>query len=74
MPFLTILGEMQKIVGNKQNGKKLWYLFHLCRISSGVAPDVNIHESVSAQMKKGAAKAKWKVCTYIIATHSCNTS
>ena len=45
-------------------GKRLsWCLFHLCRISSGVAPDVNIHESVSAQMKKGAAKAKWKVRT-----------
>lgn len=29
-------------------------------IASGVAPDVNIHESVSAQMKKSAAKLKWK--------------
>ena len=37
------------------------HLYFSHRISADVARDVNIHESVSAQMKKGAAKAKWKV-------------
>lgn len=32
-----------------------------CRISGGVAPTKNIHGSVSEQIKKNAAKLKWKV-------------
>ena len=31
------------------------------RISGGVAPTKNIHGSVSEQIKKNAAKLKWKV-------------
>ena len=34
---------------------------YVIRIASDKARDVNIHESVSAQMRKSAAKLKWKV-------------
>lgn len=32
-----------------------------CRIAGDTALDKNIHESVSAQIKKNFAKSKWKV-------------
>lgn len=35
------------------------------RISGDTALDKNIHESVSAQIKKNFAKSKWKVSVYL---------
>jgi uncharacterized protein (DUF952 family) len=36
-------------------------------IASGRAREVNIHESVSAQMRKSAARMKWKKATLVAA-------
>lgn len=38
-----------------------WFFFFLARIAGDTALDKNIHESVSAQIRKNFAKSKWKV-------------
>lgn len=40
--------------------KKMFLLF-ICRISGGMARQLDIHASVSEQIKKNFYKAKWKV-------------
>lgn len=41
----------------------LFFLVIFSRIAGDTALDKNIHESVSAQIKKNFAKSKWKVST-----------
>lgn len=44
---------------------------HLPRICGDTALDKNIHESVSAQIKKNFAKSKWKVSAMVEAQSLC---
>lgn len=40
------------------------FFFFFFRIAGDTALDKNIHESVSAQIKKNFAKSKWKVSAF----------
>lgn len=56
--------EERERAGNNGGRRETMFPFTLlltCRISGGVAPDRNIHDSVSKQIKANAAKLKWKV-------------